>query len=154
MIQFIYILFVFLCPPSPRIWIQMEKSWDQDPDPHYRRCVSETLFSAHICLEMAQKVPVVKIHIPEGCAACPWIWPAPSLFPSVAVGTARAAPPGLYKKHRMKQCCESKYIDFGSSGFRILVQFGSGSKVMVSILKEKIKNNFKEKQFSLIIYFF
>ena len=32
------------------------------------------------------------------------------------------------------QCCVSKHIEFGS-GSRILAQFGSGSKVMLSILK-------------------
>ena len=36
------------------------------------------------------------------------------------------------------QCCGSKYIEFGS-----------GSKVMLSILKVKIQNNFREKQCSL-----
>ena len=35
------------------------------------------------------------------------------------------------------QCCGSKYINLGS-GFRILVEFGSGSRVILSILKEKI----------------
>ena len=40
------------------------------------------------------------------------------------------------------QCCGSKYIEFGSgSGSRILAQFGS--MVILSILKEKIKNNFR-----------
>ena len=58
------------------------------------------------------------------------------------------------------QCCGSKYIEFGSgSGSRSLAQFGSGSgsrssapfgsSVMLSILKEKIKNNFREKLFFL-----
>ena len=47
-----------------------------------------------------------------------------------------------------EQCCGSKYIEFGS-GSQILVQFGSGSSVMLSILKEKIKNNFREKLFCL-----
>ena len=47
---------------------------------------------------------------------------------------------------RKRQCCGSKYIEFGS-GSRILAQFGSGSRVILSILKEKIqiileKNNF------------
>ena len=48
------------------------------------------------------------------------------------------------------QCCGSKYIEFGS-GSRILAQFGSGSgiRVILSILKEKIKNDFIEKLFSL-----
>ena len=51
------------------------------------------------------------------------------------------------------QCCGSKYIEFGS-GSRSLAQFGSGSRsgpgsrVRRSILKEKIKNNFREKLFS------
>ena len=53
------------------------------------------------------------------------------------------------------QCCGSNYIEFGS-GSRILPQFGSGSgsgyNVMLSILKEKIENNFREKQFSLQKY--
>ena len=45
-----------------------------------------------------------------------------------------------------KQCCWSKYIEFGS-GSSILTQFGSGSRVILSILKEKFKillekNNF------------
>ena len=45
-----------------------------------------------------------------------------------------------------RQCCGSKYIEFGSrSGSRILAQFGSGSRVILSILKEKIQNNFREK---------
>ena len=44
------------------------------------------------------------------------------------------------------QCCESKYIEFGSRS-RILAQFGSGSisRVILSILKQKIQNNFREK---------
>ena len=45
------------------------------------------------------------------------------------------------------QCCGSKYIEFGSgSGPRILAQFrsGSGSRVILSILKEKVQNNFRE----------
>ena len=33
-----------------------------------------------------------------------------------------------------------------------LAQFGSGSRVIQLILKEKIKNNFREKQFSLKKY--
>ena len=37
-----------------------------------------------------------------------------------------------------KQCCGSKYIEFGC-GSRILAQVGSGSRVMQSILKEKLK---------------
>ena len=46
------------------------------------------------------------------------------------------------------QCCGSKYIEFGS-GSRILAQFGSGSgyRVILSILKEKIQNNFRENNF-------
>ena len=42
------------------------------------------------------------------------------------------------------QCCGSKYIEFGS-GSRILAQFGYGSRVMLSILKKKNQNFFKEK---------
>ena len=44
------------------------------------------------------------------------------------------------------QCCGFKYIEFGS-GSMILDQFGSGSgsRVIQSIFKEKIKNNFREK---------
>ena len=42
------------------------------------------------------------------------------------------------------QCCGSKYIEFGS-GSRILAQFGSGSRAILSILKEKIQNSFIEK---------
>ena len=43
-----------------------------------------------------------------------------------------------------RQCCGSKYIEFGS-GSRILAQFGSGSgyRVILSILKEKNQNNFR-----------
>ena len=37
-----------------------------------------------------------------------------------------------------------KYIEFGS-GSRILAQFGSRYRVIQSILKEKIPNNFREK---------
>ena len=44
------------------------------------------------------------------------------------------------------QCCGSKYIEFGS-GSRILAQFGS--RVILSILKEKIQNIFREKQIFL-----
>ena len=36
----------------------------------------------------------------------------------------------------MTQCCGSKYIEFGSES-RVLAQFGSGSRVMLSILKKK-----------------
>ena len=51
------------------------------------------------------------------------------------------------------QCCGSKYIEFGPGyGSRILAQFGSGSRVMLSILKQKFKNNFREKLFSLQKY--
>ena len=49
---------------------------------------------------------------------------------------------------RYQQCCGSKYIEFGS-GSMILAQFGSRSGVMLSILKEKIKNYIREKQFSV-----
>ena len=38
------------------------------------------------------------------------------------------------------QCCGSKYIES-----RILAQFGYGSRVMLSILKKKNENFFKEK---------
>ena len=53
------------------------------------------------------------------------------------------------------QCCGSKYIEFGS-GSRILAQFGSGSdsRVMLSVWEAKFKNNFREKQFSLKVYFY
>ena len=45
---------------------------------------------------------------------------------------------GLLVVHQTSgQCCGSKYIEFGS-GSRILAQFGSGSSVIQSILKEKI----------------
>ena len=47
------------------------------------------------------------------------------------------------------QCCGSKYIEFGSGS-----RSGSGFIVMLSILKEKVINNFKEKQFSLLSVFF
>ena len=59
------------------------------------------------------------------------------------------SPPSFYLSHKCyNQCCESKYIEFGS-GSRILAQFefGSGSRVLLSVLKEKIKNNFWEKFF-------
>ena len=53
------------------------------------------------------------------------------------------------------QYCGSKYIEFGSgSGSRILAQFGSGSrsgfgsKVILSILKDKIQNYSRGKLFS------
>ena len=48
------------------------------------------------------------------------------------------------------QCCGSKYIEFGS-GSRIVAQFGSGSRsgsrsrAILSTLKEKIQNIFREK---------
>ena len=45
-----------------------------------------------------------------------------------------------------EQYCGSKYIEFGS-GYRILAQFGS--RVILSILKVKIKNNFSFFSFSL-----
>ena len=45
-----------------------------------------------------------------------------------------------------KQCCGSKYIKF--------LQFGSGSRVKLSILRrKKIKNNFREYNFLKKIYF-
>ena len=50
------------------------------------------------------------------------------------------------------QCCGSKYIEFGSGSVsRILAKLGSGSRVLVllSILKEKIQNNVREKFFTL-----
>ena len=58
----------------------------------------------------------------------------------------------------LKQCCGSKYIEFGSRS-RILALFGavsrSGSRVILSILKYKIKNDFRYNQFSLkTVYFF
>ena len=48
------------------------------------------------------------------------------------------------------QGCGSKCIEFGSGSW-ILDQFGSefGSRVMLSILKEKLRSNIKEKKFSL-----
>ena len=46
------------------------------------------------------------------------------------------------------QCWASKCIEF-ESGSRILAPFGSGSRVKLSILKDKFKNNFREKQFSV-----
>ena len=45
---------------------------------------------------------------------------------------------GTVQSHSAK-CCGSKYIEFGSRS-RILVQFGSGSRVVLSTLKEKIRN--------------
>ena len=44
----------------------------------------------------------------------------------------------------LNQCCGSKYIEFGP-GSRILAQFGSGSRALLSTLKEKNQNNFREK---------
>ena len=40
-----------------------------------------------------------------------------------------------------KQSCESKSIEFGSESW-MLVQIGSGSRLLSSILKEKFKNCF------------
>ena len=57
------------------------------------------------------------------------------------------------------QCCGSKYIEFGS-GSRILAQFGSGSRsgsgsrVILLILKEKIKNNVDKNNFRLKLFTF
>ena len=55
------------------------------------------------------------------------------------------------------QCCGSKYIEFGS-GSGILAQFGSGSKsesrVMPSILKEKIKIILEKNKFLYRSIFF
>ena len=65
------------------------------------------------------------------------------------VGTCSA---NHLKIKTLMQCCGSKYIEFGSrSGSRILAQFWSrsGSRVVLSILKEKIQNNF----FWKIIFF-
>ena len=48
-------------------------------------------------------------------------------------------PAPWFFKNTSKQCCGSKYIEFGSgSGSRILAQFGSGSRVIKSILKENL----------------
>ena len=44
----------------------------------------------------------------------------------------------LNKKNSYQQCCGSKYIEFGS-----------GSRAILSTLKVKIHNNFREKLFSL-----
>ena len=57
------------------------------------------------------------------------------------------------ERHCCKQFCGSKYIEF-ESGSRILAQFGSGSRFMLSILTATIENNFREKQFSLQKYIF
>ena len=48
-----------------------------------------------------------------------------------------------WNKNRYPQCCGSKYIESGS-----------GSTVMLSILKEKLKTIFKKKIFSLLKYIF
>ena len=54
----------------------------------------------------------------------------------------------ILDRYLIVQCCGSKYryIEFGS-GSRILARFGSGSgyRVIQSMLKEKIQNNFREK---------
>ena len=53
----------------------------------------------------------------------------------------------------LTQCCGFKYIEFGS-GSIILAQFGSRSRVMLSIMKKIIKTNFREDHFSLKSIFF
>ena len=53
------------------------------------------------------------------------------------------------------QCCGSKYIKFGS-GSGIFAQFGSGSgsRVIQSIMKEKIQNNFLLNKYQYQYIFF
>ena len=43
--------------PPPRIRIQMEKSWDQDPDPHKNRCGSATLLLYLIIMQFSAAFP-------------------------------------------------------------------------------------------------